>query len=157
MPKYIRDTKVESLTRKVIKKYERDFGFIDPKSVYAVRDIYSIRHKHIASIGLVNSKYEPFFQQVGGLLLTIRQCNWLKYPKNVRKMVIYHELMHVNQETREKRLEEGYRYSTIGHDMEEFYAIVEAYGPRWLRRNDLPDILKERIKIKRNLEEYPIL
>jgi predicted metallopeptidase len=157
MPRYTRDLKVESLTKKIIAKYADDFGFIEAHDVYAVRDIFSMRHKQIASIGPVNSRYEPFFPKVGALLITIRQCNWLKYPKNTRKMVLYHELMHINPETREKRLAEGYKYVTIGHDMEEFLAIVTAYGPRWLRSKDLPDILKKRIKLPRNLEEYPQL
>jgi hypothetical protein len=156
MPKFIRDTKVEPMAKKLLGLYPEEFGFIDPEDVYVVRDIFAMRHKKIATIGLIDSKYEPFFPNKG-LLIVIRDCNWRKYPKNTRKLILYHEFMHVEMETSEKRVEAGYKYNIIDHDMKEFYALVSTYGAKWLLRDDLPDIFKKKVKIKGSVEEYPDL
>lgn len=153
--KYIHDEKVEKSARKVAKRY---FGFINPEDVFVVRDIYSMKHRKIATIGPISPMYEPFFppESAGGLLIVIRDCNWRKLHKNARRMVLYHEYMHIAPEDNEKRLDAGYKYVLVRHDLEEFYALIKTYGVGWLTRRDLPNIMKEKINLER-VEEYPEL
>jgi hypothetical protein len=145
------------MVSKIIKRYP-EFGFIDPADIYVVRDVWSLKHHAIASIGLIKAEYRPLFKMKHiGLILMIHECNWRRYPRETKLLILYHELLHVEQEQEDKRLEQGFKYQIHEHDLIEFYALVNAYGARWLRRKDLPNILKEHVKIEQPEEKYPKL
>lgn len=93
---------------------------------------------------MVPPKLQPFLGE--RIIIEIWQCQWEDLSKEARLLVVSHELEHVKEY--EGRATYDRKYKLQDHDVQEFAPYIENFGIHWTRRGDLPNILKEHVKIK---------
>ncbi len=77
---------------------------------------------------------------------------WEGLNEDVKKVLMYHELLHILVVTDE---EGNTKYKIVDHNVKDFYCIIEKFGIDWLNKirstmsaiHDLSDNQQDRIKI----------
>ena len=136
-----------------MQQYPKQLGHIDPDDLEAVINIYATSSDAIARVSIVPPKLQPLLGEK--IIVEIWECHWEELSEEARLLVLRHELEHV--EEYEGNVSYDKKYKTKHHDVQEFSPFIEKFGMHWTRRNDLPNILKEHIKIKRSHKDPAVL
>ena len=136
------DEKRTKVLRKLVKRHPKQFGHIDPEHVVAIVDKDSDRARAYADCSLVPLRITPLTPYQ--IVITIYECNYRRMDRNAKILCLFHELLHVAEGP------SGYKLRR--HDLEDFKALVEVFGPNWPQRKDLPNFLKEDTRVTLKLE-----
>jgi len=147
------DTKNQERALKIIKKYPDHFGFIDPDDLLVVKNTYARSGRRIAYVQLMPPELEPMLGHK--VILSIMEFHWDNLSFQAKLMVLFHELLHVEEEDRELHFAKKYRLKP--HEIQDFFSIIEMYGVHWQRDKKLPNILKDQIKFRKNEANIPVL
>lgn len=153
MLRYKIDEKNRKRVLRIIKRYPEEFGFIDPRDVLVVQNIWARNSRAIATASLVPAKLEPVLGTK--IIVEVFACHWRKMNKAARLMVLYHELMHIVPNERDTEYQKP--YTTQTHDVQEFGSLIARYGAHWERSDKLPNLLKEHIKVRRPGHKLPVM
>lgn len=117
---------------KLIKRYKKRFGHINPSDIVVVRDITSPKSRAYATTSLIPHSFRPLLPYK--IIIRTWECNYAKLSKNARILVMDHELRHLV-------LGNNGEYGLVQHDVQDFQSMLEEYGLAWTRRKDLPNLL----------------
>lgn len=137
MAKFDNDELSTKYCRMLIKKFSKDFGFIDPEHIIVVKDTTSTHSRFYAATSLVPATYRPFVSY--RIIIRTADCIYDELSKNAKKLIMQHELTHI-------AMKDNRDYKLIHHDVEDFRVFLELYGISWAKRKDLPDILSSKVK-----------
>lgn len=136
--------KATQWARDLVLLYPKKLGFINPEHVTCVIDRKAERSENYARISLIPAKLEPLLGH--GIVIEIWACNWRNLSKEAKKLVLLHELTHIREDEGLRDFDKPYK--TIKHDVQEFETFIAQFGIHWTDRTDLPDPMKERVKLR---------
>lgn len=114
------DESVYDLLQKVLKFEEfYPFRYLNFKLIFNHKTKISKGRRVLATISLRKEKdalVHPY-----DALIYIDHTYWVGYPDK-REPLLYHELCHLYYD------EETEKVTTVGHDVEDFYAVIRRYG-----------------------------
>lgn len=151
--KYIVSLKNTARARKLIARYPKKYEFINPEHVTCVLDKKSPTSNFYAKVSLVPPWLEPLLGY--GIIIQLPECNWSKLSKHAKLLVLMHELEHVVPDLGLRDFDKPYKLTK--HNVQEFSVFIEQFGLHWVHRKDLPNPLKEKVKIATSNTSAPVL
>lgn len=127
--RYERDEKTEDLLQDIIAQEE---DFIDIRTMEPRICVLNCDQAKKSEGRLVFADIKPVQEQYKALcefdyILTVYERNAALLSPEQFKILLEHELRHIDI----KNTTKGITFGTVGHDFEDFYAIVDKYGLEW--------------------------
>ena len=127
--RYERDNELERIVWEIVAQ-EKDFFDIrvaEPRICVLTCDQKKMSEGRIvyADICTVPDKYKALAEF--DYIITVYENNAAMLSENGIRILLEHELRHICIKITAK----GIVFSLIGHDIEEFYAIIDKYGMEW--------------------------
>ena len=127
--RYERNEDTEALLKQIIAQTE---DFFDLRAMEPKICVLDCEQKKLSEGRMVYADIKPVQEQYKALIdfdyiLTVyTPCTALLSDRQF-KILLEHELRHVNIKNGPK----GIIFGTVGHDIEDFYAIINKYGMDW--------------------------
>ena len=127
--RYERDEKTEELLQGIIAQVE---DFIDIRTMEPRICVLNCDQAKKSEERLVFADIKPVSEQYKALcefdyILTVYEQNAALLSPEQFNILLEHELRHIDI----KNTTKGIVFGTVGHDFEDFYAIVDKYGMEW--------------------------
>ena len=143
---YTRVTEAEEMVKKLCEKQPDVLWCVKPEivAVYGIENKErSEKNKTLAKIKTIKGS-EKFVMLDNNIpiryLIEIYWSDFREWNEKQKQWILFHELLHIHHEA-----------GTIKHDVEDFALIVEKVGPRWYKRDDLPDLINGDVKFDLSL------
>lgn len=126
---YERDEKIEELLKGIIANTE---DFIDIRVMEPRICVLNCDQAKKAEGRLVFADIKPVSEQYKALvdfdyIITVYEKNAALLSPDQFNILLEHELRHIDI----KNTAKGVVFGTVGHDFEDFYAIINKYGMEW--------------------------
>ena len=129
---------VHDYVEALIEKFPRYFSKVKSHEISCIIGVGGKAPKGgsvLARISLISEKLRVATGSSYKYVMEVYDANWYDLDSRQKAMVVFHELMHIDQDADDPKL--------VSHNIEDFHPILKTFGIDYLMNDSLPDLLDD--------------